>query len=138
MPRAYIEMTLSSKPGSRRAYFSTSCGSKRPWRFTRHLQVQRAVLGEHPLTVVSVAVVARYLLGLVPQMRLHLRIQRAFRYRLLQIVNQAPVAEHLRRVLARQQLIQQLIADPSSFPCLSCHALSSFRNIMLWPQTRNS
>ena len=32
MPRAYIEITLSSKPGSRRAYFSTSRGSKRPAR----------------------------------------------------------------------------------------------------------
>ena len=32
MPRAYIEMTWSSNPGSRRAYFSTNCGSKRPWR----------------------------------------------------------------------------------------------------------
>ena len=32
MPRAYIEITFSSKPGSRRAYRSTSCGSKRPLR----------------------------------------------------------------------------------------------------------
>ena len=32
MPRAYIEITLSSKSGRRRAYFSTSRGSKLPWR----------------------------------------------------------------------------------------------------------
>ena len=32
MPRAYIEMILSSKPGKRRWYFAISCGSKVPRR----------------------------------------------------------------------------------------------------------
>jgi hypothetical protein len=32
MPRAYIEMILSSKPGKRRWYFAISCGSKRARR----------------------------------------------------------------------------------------------------------
>jgi hypothetical protein len=32
MPRAYIEMILSSKPGNRRWYLAINCGSKLPRR----------------------------------------------------------------------------------------------------------
>jgi len=32
MPRAYIKMILSSKPGKRRWYLAISCGSKLAWR----------------------------------------------------------------------------------------------------------
>ena len=32
MPRAYIEIILSSKPGNRRWYLAINCGSKLPWR----------------------------------------------------------------------------------------------------------
>ena len=92
----------------------------------RHLQLHRTLVAQHTLAVVPVTVVARR--RLVLRMRVHLRIQCPLGNRLLQIVDQAPATEHFPRVVPRQQLVQQLIADPSPFACLSRHALSSFRN----------
>ena len=97
-----------------------------PRAVARHLQLHRPLVAQHALAVVPVTVVARR--RLVLRVRVHLRIQCPLGNRLLQIVDQAPATEHFLRVVPRQQLVQQLIADPSPFACLSRHALSSFRN----------
>ena len=99
----------------------------------RDLQVQRPFVGEHPLAVVAVTVVAPRTLAL--QMRVHLRIQRPLGHRLLQVVEQTAIGEHLGRIRPGQQLVQQLIAEPSHFACASCHALSSSWTSTLWSQT---
>ena len=48
MPRAYIEITLSSKPGRRRRYLAISCGSKVDRRS------RGTAIGSLPLSVSSV------------------------------------------------------------------------------------
>ena len=86
-----------------------------PRSVPRHLELHRTLVGQHPLAVVPVTVVARR--RLVLQMRVHLHIQCSLGNRLIQIVDQAAATEHFRRVVPSQQLVQQLIANPSSFPC---------------------
>lgn len=115
MPRAYIEITLSSKPGRRRAYFSTSCGSNFP---CRSRGTSRSIAPESVSTRL---------------MRLHLHVQGALRDRLLQIVDQRPAAEHLRRVLAGQKLVEDVVADLPCCPCSVRHCVPSLVTQMLRP-----
>jgi hypothetical protein len=86
MPRAYIEMILSSNPGKRRWYLAISCGSKLAWRYARNLQLDLTGIGDDRLLAVTVAPVARLLAGKV---MVQLGIHHPLGQRLLQIVEQA-------------------------------------------------
>ena len=105
---------MSSKPGSRRAYFSTSCGSNLP---NRSRGTSRSIAPESVRTRLRL-----WPLRLWPSSRpascsrcsSHLRVQRALGNRLLQIVDQRAAAEHLGRVLAGQQLVRTQILRPSN------------------------
>src|SRR6516225_12332620 len=99
MPRAYIEMILSSKPGKRRWYLAISCGSNRAWRSRGNLQLDPAGIGDHRLLAITTSPVARLFAG---EMMVHLGVEDSFRQGLLQIVEQpARVENRLRLRLPR-------------------------------------
>src|SRR6516225_4894594 len=106
MPRAYIEMILSSKPGKRRWYLAISCGSNRAWRSRGNLQLDPAGIGDHRLLAITTSPVARLFAG---EMMVHLGVEDSFRQGLLQIVEQPARVENRLRVGASQQLVEDSV-----------------------------
>ena len=74
-------------------------------------QLQPAIVGQHPLAAVAVAVVAAGLLILAVEVVVQLGVEDAFRQRLLQVLDQLAALKRLKRVRSSQQLIQQLVRN---------------------------
>lgn len=61
---------------------------------------------DHRLAAIAVAAVANLII--VPEMMIHLSIERAFRQRLLQRIQQTALLKRSRRIAASQKLVQKL------------------------------
>jgi len=70
----------------------------------RHIDVDVAGVGHHRLAAIAIPAVVRF--GFVAQVMIHLGIERAFRQRLLQGIEQAALIQRRRRIAARQKLIE--------------------------------
>src|SRR5437763_1822087 len=108
MPRAYIEMILSSNPGNRRWYFAISCGSKRAWR-------SRGTSS----SIWPVSPIARLFAG---QVMIHLGVENPFGQRFLQVVDQAIGIEGSLGIGAGQQLIENGVRNTGFFASRHCRA----------------
>jgi len=80
-------------------------------------QLELAAVGQHRLRTDPIAVIAGSLLHFPIEMHVHLGVQNALRQRLLELIEQSILLKHRLGVLARQQLVQELLLEPG----FSCH-----------------
>src|ERR1700694_4921992 len=111
MPRAYSEMILSSKPSRRVSPLATICGSKLPLR-SRGTSISTdpssvsTVLGDVPLRVLAGSAAGGIALFVTEMVR-QLGAQRPLEQRLLELLEQAVLAQQVLRLLvAGQELVK--------------------------------
>src|SRR5215469_15041504 len=116
MPRAYIEIILSSKPVQRVCRFPTILGSNVAWR-SRGVSNSNSpnspfsVFSAFPVAWIALMVPARIVL-FIAQMLAHLGFQRPLQHRLGQLFEQPVFPDDLLGALIiLQQLIDQRLVD---------------------------
>ncbi len=102
MPRAYIRDHLVVEPRQAPAVLLDKLWIESTLPIPGNRQLHPAIVGEHPLTTMAVAVVAAELLVFVVEMLIQLGIEDAFRQCLLQILDQIAALKCLKRVRSAQ------------------------------------
>ncbi len=91
----------------------------------RYGHLHLAVVSQHLLAAVAVAMVAAGLFFIRIEMMVHLSVENPLCQRFLQILDQISALEGGQRVFPAEQLIQQLVCDRRLF-AFACHC------VLLW------
>jgi hypothetical protein len=104
MPRAYIDIILSSKLRKAALILGNQLRIEAAGTVARHVDVDLASIGNHGLAAIAIAAVACLIVA--AQMIIHLGTQRAFGQRLLQRIKQSALIQCSSSIRASQKTIQ--------------------------------